>query len=93
MVLMLHLRWQDKVSHVSLVFSSLMQLPNNHPDVSGNILGTVFPFFTQRMFSTLGYKWANTLFGCIALLMMPIPFVRNSRSVSISILSHGSIED
>ncbi|KAF5362090.1 hypothetical protein D9756_002703 [Leucocoprinus leucothites] len=40
-----------------------------------NILGTVFPLFTQQMYRNLTYKWANTLFGCIALLMLPIPFV------------------
>jgi len=28
------------------------------------------------MFDQLTYKWGNTLFGCIAALMMPIPFVR-----------------
>lgn len=43
-----------------------------------NILGTVFPLFTQQMYRKLTYKWANTLFGCIALLMLPIPFVRSS---------------
>lgn len=40
-----------------------------------NILGTVFPLFTQQMYRNLTYKWANTLFGFIALLMLPIPFV------------------
>ena len=23
----------------------------------------------------MGYKWANTLFGCLATIMVPIPFV------------------
>lgn len=49
-----------------------------------NILGMVFPLFTQQMYQNLTYKWANTLFGCIALLMLPIPFVRLSRLLSIS---------
>ena len=35
-----------------------------------------FPLFTQQMFATLTYHWANTLFGCLALLMSPVPFVR-----------------
>ncbi|KAG5643367.1 hypothetical protein DXG03_001015 [Asterophora parasitica] len=41
-----------------------------------NIAATAFPLFTNQMFKTLDYKWANTLFGCIAVLMIPIPFVR-----------------
>ncbi|KAJ7777218.1 MFS polyamine transporter [Mycena metata] len=40
-----------------------------------NILATVFPLFTAQMFSTLGYKWANTMFALIATVMVPIPFV------------------
>lgn len=28
------------------------------------------------MYNALDYKWANTLFGCLAVLMIPIPFVR-----------------
>ncbi|KAF7771726.1 hypothetical protein Agabi119p4_6037 [Agaricus bisporus var. burnettii] len=40
-----------------------------------NLLAAVFPLFTQQMYNKLSYKWANTLFGCIALLMVPIPFV------------------
>lgn len=27
------------------------------------------------MFKALGYKWANTLVGCLAAIMVPIPFV------------------
>ncbi|KAF8993764.1 MFS general substrate transporter [Cyathus striatus] len=40
-----------------------------------NISGTVFPLFTHQMYARLSYKWANTLFGCLACLMAPIPFV------------------
>jgi len=40
-----------------------------------NVLGTIFPLFTQQMYRKLTFKWANTLFGCVALLMLPIPFV------------------
>lgn len=42
----------------------------------GNLLGTAFPLFTEQMFESLGYRWANTIFGCLAALMIPIPFVR-----------------
>ncbi|KAF9525113.1 MFS polyamine transporter [Crepidotus variabilis] len=40
-----------------------------------NLAGTAFPLFTQQMYRNLTFKWANTLFGCIAALMIPIPFV------------------
>ena len=41
----------------------------------GNLAATAFPLFTTQMYEKLGYKWANTLFGCIATVMVPIPFV------------------
>ncbi|THU81172.1 MFS general substrate transporter [Dendrothele bispora CBS 962.96] len=40
-----------------------------------NLAATAFPLFTRQMFDRLSYKWANTLFGCIAVVMMPIPFI------------------
>ena len=42
----------------------------------GNIMGTVFPLFTQQMYDSLTYHWGTALFGFIAVLMIPIPFVR-----------------
>ena len=43
---------------------------------AGNLLGTVFPLFTQQMYDQLTYHWGTALFGFIAVLMIPIPFVR-----------------
>lgn len=40
-----------------------------------NLTGTAFPLFTTQMYKALDYKWANTLFGCLAAIMVPIPFV------------------
>ncbi|KAF9078029.1 major facilitator superfamily domain-containing protein [Rhodocollybia butyracea] len=40
-----------------------------------NLAATAFPLFTQQMFANLSFKWANTLFGCIACVLMPIPFI------------------
>ncbi|KIM52403.1 hypothetical protein SCLCIDRAFT_18159 [Scleroderma citrinum Foug A] len=40
-----------------------------------NLLAFVFPLFSSRMFAFLGYKWSLTLFGVLAVLMAPIPFV------------------
>lgn len=40
-----------------------------------NLLAFVFPLFSPRMFASLGYKWGLTLFGILAVLMAPTPFV------------------
>ncbi|TCD62574.1 hypothetical protein EIP91_006724 [Steccherinum ochraceum] len=40
-----------------------------------NLAGMAFPLFTQQMYAAMTYKWANTLFACLAALMIPIPFV------------------
>ncbi|KAJ7151245.1 MFS general substrate transporter [Mycena filopes] len=40
-----------------------------------NLMGTVFPLFTEPMYTRLGYNWASSLFGFIALVMIPIPYV------------------
>ncbi|KAI8985777.1 MFS general substrate transporter [Trametes punicea] len=40
-----------------------------------NLMGMAFPLFTEQMFARLTYHWGNTLFGCIAVAMIPIPFV------------------
>lgn len=34
-----------------------------------------FPLFSVQMFHNLGVRWAGTLLGCIAAVMIPIPFV------------------
>ncbi|KAG0703948.1 MFS general substrate transporter [Suillus ampliporus] len=40
-----------------------------------NLLATVFPLFTTRLFDLLTYKWSNTLFALIAAMMIPIPYI------------------
>lgn len=54
------------------------QLDNRTP---GNLAATAFPLFTQQMFAALTYKWGNTLFGVIAVLMIPIPFVSSPQPI------------
>ncbi|KIM44763.1 hypothetical protein M413DRAFT_442721 [Hebeloma cylindrosporum] len=39
------------------------------------LTATVFPLFADQMFKGLGYRWANSLFGFIALAMSPVPIV------------------
>lgn len=67
------LPWQDRISLVS----NLPLLARSLSDrISiGYVMGGIFPLFTQAMFRALTYKWANTLFACIAVLMIPIPYV------------------
>lgn len=38
-------------------------------------MGTAFPLFTTPMYDHLGYHWASSLFGFIAVVMIPIPYV------------------
>ncbi|KAG7194822.1 uncharacterized protein KQ657_004503 [Scheffersomyces spartinae] len=39
------------------------------------IMASVFPLFTVQMYEKLHIGWASTLFGFIALLLVPIPFI------------------
>lgn len=48
--------------------------------LSRNLFGMAFPLFTTQMYDKLTYHWANTLFGCLALLMAPVPFVCRPQS-------------
>ncbi|KAI5830150.1 MFS general substrate transporter [Schizophyllum commune Tattone D] len=40
-----------------------------------NLMGFAFPLFTTQMFDALGYRWGNTLFALVAVVLMPIPFI------------------
>ncbi|KAK7458023.1 hypothetical protein VKT23_009931 [Stygiomarasmius scandens] len=40
-----------------------------------NLMGVAFPLFTTPMYHRLGYHWASSLFGFIAVAMIPIPYV------------------
>ncbi|CZT20924.1 related to multidrug resistant protein [Ramularia collo-cygni] len=40
-----------------------------------NLFGCVFPLFGKQMFTGLGYNWAGTILACVAVLLMPIPFI------------------
>ncbi|TFY72914.1 hypothetical protein EVG20_g105 [Dentipellis fragilis] len=43
--------------------------------VCRSIFSAVFPLFARQMFITLNPRFASTLLGCIAILLMPMPFV------------------
>lgn len=38
-------------------------------------MGASFPIFATAMFHNLGVEWAGTLLGCLAVLLLPIPFL------------------
>jgi hypothetical protein len=40
-----------------------------------NVVGAGFPLFASQMYQTLGYEWASSLLGFLAILLVPIPFV------------------
>ncbi|KIX93496.1 uncharacterized protein Z520_10674 [Fonsecaea multimorphosa CBS 102226] len=40
-----------------------------------NLAGAGFPLFGTQLFENEGYNWAGTILGCLAILLVPIPFV------------------
>ncbi|KAI0371214.1 MFS general substrate transporter [Pilatotrama ljubarskyi] len=40
-----------------------------------SIFGAIFPLFSNQMFDVLSPRWASTLVGCVALMLVPVPFV------------------
>jgi hypothetical protein len=75
MASLLPLLWRARAFSVgpSPFAKALISLP---AVAAGNLMGMAFPLFTQQMLAALGYNWAGTLFGCIACIMLPTPFVR-----------------
>lgn len=37
--------------------------------------GAAFPLFARQMFVNMEIRWASTLLGCFAILMIPVPFL------------------
>ena len=40
-----------------------------------NVVGAGFPLFAEQMYNKLGYEWASSLLGFLAILLVPIPFI------------------
>lgn len=40
-----------------------------------NLAGAGFPLFGNQLFKNEGYNWAGTILACLAMLLIPIPFV------------------
>ncbi|KAI0741993.1 MFS general substrate transporter [Daedaleopsis nitida] len=43
--------------------------------LSRNIMGTIFPLFTEQLYARLTYHWGTTIFAFIAIAMIPIPYI------------------
>ncbi|KAJ7722401.1 MFS general substrate transporter [Mycena metata] len=66
------------LTHAALTYIYMLTPPTpnpNQPTHPGNLAGTAFPLFTSAMYTRLGYHWASSLFGFIAVAMIPIPYV------------------
>ena len=74
-------RSQGRVCLVRLALVVLCNLSLTRTTL-GNIMGTAFPLFTTQLFAKLTYHWGSTLFGCLAVLMIPIPYVRHIPSLA-----------
>lgn len=37
--------------------------------------GAIFPLFARQMFTKMKIKWAGTLLGCVAVVLIPVPFL------------------
>ena len=40
-----------------------------------SLFGAAFPLFAAQMYDTLNPRWASTLLGCVAVIMIPIPLL------------------
>lgn len=40
-----------------------------------NLAGAGFPLFGRQLFTNAGYNWAGTILGCLAILLVPVPFI------------------
>ncbi|KIJ55485.1 hypothetical protein M422DRAFT_24059 [Sphaerobolus stellatus SS14] len=40
-----------------------------------NMMGFIFPLFTTDMYNRLTFRWASTLFGCLAAVLSVVPFI------------------
>lgn len=57
----------------SYLFAAASALAAN--TVVRSLFGAVFPLFATQMFDALDPRWASTLVGCVAVIMVPIPLL------------------
>lgn len=74
------------ISVLSIFLTVLMYFSFSYPPIilasvisANNVLrygmASVFPLFVPQMYNRLGISWASSLFGFLAILMMPLPFI------------------
>ena len=69
---MIILQAQNYLLDTYLQFSASAIAANS---IARSIAGAIFPLFASYMYQGMRIQWANTLLGCVAALMIPIPFV------------------
>ncbi|KAL5536623.1 hypothetical protein ACEPAF_446 [Sanghuangporus sanghuang] len=55
------------------VFVAASALASN--TVVRSIFGATFPLFATHMYNGMNPRWASTLLGCVATVMVPVPFI------------------
>jgi len=40
-----------------------------------SLFGAIFPLFARYMYDGIGIQWGNTLIGCVAVILVPLPFI------------------
>ena len=40
-----------------------------------SLFGGIFPLFASYMYKGMGIQWANTMLGCVAALLVPMPVI------------------
>nr|ANM86350.1 putative MFS transporter [Cladonia uncialis subsp. uncialis] len=40
-----------------------------------SVLAGAFPLFVDAMYHNIGVDWGSTIFGCVAVLLVPVPFI------------------
>ncbi|KAK2462261.1 hypothetical protein APHAL10511_005757 [Amanita phalloides] len=71
----IYIIYQTVFSYLSDCYGTWASSASAGQSLARNLIGTAFPLFTTQMFERLTFKWAGTLFACIATLMIPIPYV------------------
>lgn len=52
-----------------------------------NLVGGGFPLFATQMYNRLGFEWASSLLGFLAILLVPIPFLFFYKGTTIRLRS------
>ncbi|KAF8330493.1 MFS polyamine transporter [Amanita rubescens] len=71
----IYIIYQAVFAYMSDCYGTWASSASAGQSLARNLVATAFPLFSTQMFERLTFKWAGTLFACIAVLMIPIPYV------------------